>query len=77
MDISKSRPDTDDTLDLHKVEPPRSESRGDNRGRKPVPGSGVVEGSGAGAGGGGNPEEIDDDAAGGGGEPVGRNHQHG
>jgi len=38
----------------------------DNRGKRAVPGSGEVKGSGAGAGGGGNPEDVDDDAAGGG-----------
>lgn len=47
-------------------EPDPDNEAADNRGKRAVPGSGEVKGSGAGAGGGGNPEDFDDDAAGGG-----------
>ena len=50
-----------------RVPPIRTTGSDDNRGHRPSPGSGVVEGSGAGAGGGGNPEDFDDDPVGGGG----------
>lgn len=65
-----SRPDTDHTLDMNDFRRPREDGTDDNRGRRPLPGSGVVVGSGAGAGGGGNPEDIDDDSAGGSGRHL-------
>ncbi len=39
--------------------PVRTQGSDDNIGKRPAPGSGVVEGSGAGAGGGGNTEDPD------------------
>lgn len=48
--------------------PVRHHDSGDNVGRRPADGVGVVQGSGAGAGGGGSSEDFDSDAVGGGGE---------
>ena len=70
MDRRLSRPDVDEDLDMDRVQPPRTQGHADNCGKRALPGSGVVVGSGAGAGGGGNPEELDDDSAGGGGRDI-------
>ena len=68
MDKKLSKPDLDEDVNLDSIPPVRKTSDGNNVGRKPAPGSGVVVGSGAGAGGGGNPEDFDDDPVAGGGK---------
>jgi hypothetical protein len=57
--ISSDEYDADGHTKKETAIPVRTQGTDDNVGKRPTPGSGVVEGSGGGAGGGGNPEDPD------------------